>query len=507
MMIRRFKKLFLAILGLAMMASVVSTFVMGKNSETKVQTIHVLYDFNTDPQGMSLTNNKYVNYIEAQTGVKIQIESPGSAGYSDKLNILMASGDTPDAVTIYNKDTVMKFAEEGLLMDLTPFIKKTAKYPNIKKYMPAQAWLPVKDGNKIWAFPNNRQDAFNQCVYIRKDWLAKLHLKTPKTIDDFYNVMKAFTYNDPDGNGKQDTFGLLAKRAEPGQTYNGLEFGGRMFMAAFDCSSYKIIAGKVTPPEITPQYKDYLAFMAKLVKEKIMDPEYAITTIPINIDKLKTGKYGMTSNFWHGDQLPEYKEKRIHEVWDAIDFPLRRDGKPAKLSYATVNRHYVAIPKNSKNPAAVMKLLDWAVSPEGLQFTYLGIPNNNYRINNDKIEIIDQAPGWVNAFNLVKAGILNDKVKSYMAVNYPQQTIDRLTLATRNGQLDKLYAALPFNPELASYDLDSIVAEFREKVILGNADLDKEWNEYVARWKKAGGDKAIQFWTDWYNKAGKKMVK
>ena len=44
---------------------------------------------------------------------------------------------------------------------------------------------------------------------IRKDWLAKLGLKEPQTVDDLYTIAKAFTEQDPDGNGKKDTYGLI----------------------------------------------------------------------------------------------------------------------------------------------------------------------------------------------------------------------------------------------------------------------------------------------------------
>ena len=50
----------------------------------------------------------------------------------------------------------------------------------------------------------------NEGILIRKDWLDKLGLKVPKTTDEFFEVMKAFTFKDPDGNGKNDTYGLGA---------------------------------------------------------------------------------------------------------------------------------------------------------------------------------------------------------------------------------------------------------------------------------------------------------
>ncbi len=470
------------------------------SDDKKPATVKVMYDFNVDPQGMPLSNNKYTEYIKQKTGVDVQIDSPGSANYVDKVNIVMASGNYPDAVMINDRNYVFQFASNGILADLAPYINDNAKYPNVKKFMPAEAFLPVTEGSKIWAFPYNRQDAINQVVYVRKDWMAKLNLKTPKTLDEFYQVMKAFTEKDPDGNGKNDTFGLLSN--------NSFSNGARMIFAAFDATNYKIIDGKVTSPEITTQYKDALKFLNKLIKEKIMDSEYTTTTTNIYMDKLKTGKYGMTSNFWHGDQFPEFKnDKKVHEVWDALDFPTKPDGTPSKLYYTTVNRHYILVPGKGKNIDALMRLFDWAVSPEGTRFAYLGVENEEYKMADGKVQVIKPPfiTQWM--FSLVKQGQLNDDVKSYMKTNYPEQAIARLELAVKNGVLDKIAAMLPYYPELSSFNLDKITQEFRDKAVLGNIDIDSSWDDYVKKWRTAGGDKAIQFWTDWYNKEGKNLIK
>ncbi|MEU8672783.1 sugar ABC transporter substrate-binding protein [Streptomyces anulatus] len=47
-------------------------------------------------------------------------------------------------------------------------------------------------------------------LLIRKDWREKLKLDTPKSWDDLAAMAEAFTTQDPDGNGKKDTYGLAA---------------------------------------------------------------------------------------------------------------------------------------------------------------------------------------------------------------------------------------------------------------------------------------------------------
>ncbi|WP_347835768.1 hypothetical protein [Gracilibacillus sp. JCM 18860] len=47
-----------------------------------------------------------------------------------------------------------------------------------------------------------------QGIIYRKDWAENLGLEAPTTTDEFMEMVRAFTEDDPDGNGKDDTFGL-----------------------------------------------------------------------------------------------------------------------------------------------------------------------------------------------------------------------------------------------------------------------------------------------------------
>lgn len=462
----------------------------------KVPTFKVMFDYNVDAKGMSLTDNEYIDYLQEKTGVRVEIDSPGSAGYVDKLNIMMASGQYPDAfaLTEANKSKLLQFATDGLLTDIAPYIDK---YPNLKNVMPKEAWLPVTQGGKIWAIPYNRHDGFTHVVYINKKWLDTLELQPPKTIEEYYQVMKAFTEKDPDRNGKNDTFGLVAN--------NDLLYGGRMFQAAFNAESYKFINNELLPPEISVEYRNYLTFMNKLVSEKILDPEWPTTTGAIFRQKINTGKYGMFNGFWHFASGKEFTNG-IMDDYIAVELPLQQDGTPAKFTYNSTNRHYIAIPQETKDVESLLKFLDWAVSPEGTRFNFLGIEGKHYKETNGKYEkTADERASLHWAFSLVKHGLLNDEVKAYMQTEYTDPVIANLTLATKIGTLDKVAASLPYYPELAAYNLPKISQEYNAKTILGNEKIDTSWDDYVKKYRSSGGDKAIKQWSDWYVKEGSKL--
>ena len=49
---------------------------------------------------------------------------------------------------------------------------------------------------------------------MRVDWLKNLGLEMPTDLDSLYDVLYAFTYDDPDGNGQQDTVGIVMPMAQ-----------------------------------------------------------------------------------------------------------------------------------------------------------------------------------------------------------------------------------------------------------------------------------------------------
>ena len=50
------------------------------------------------------------------------------------------------------------------------------------------------------------RDPMRTCTIVRKDWLDKVGMSMPKTTDDLYQLAKAFTTKDPNGDGKKDTY-------------------------------------------------------------------------------------------------------------------------------------------------------------------------------------------------------------------------------------------------------------------------------------------------------------
>lgn len=471
--------------------------------------IRFLFDMNqTDTGGVSLQDNRYVDYIQEVSGYKVVMESAGGTGgsYIEKLNILLASGNRPDVFQVQPRNNIMSYAADGILADLAPYIYSDDY--QIQERMPARAWAPVTEGEHIWAFPYNRQDAMNQTFFIRKAWMENLDLEIPKTVEEFYEVMRAFTYDDPDQNGLDDTFGLISER-DLGYT--------RAFQAAFGASEYRIIDGKVTPPEVTEEYRDYLEYMHRLASEGILDNEVFTYNTQIFQDKLKEEKHGMLGEFWHFGHAPEYFMpddsrpfgNKIPDVWMVVDFPLNvKTGEKTYNIYSSTNRHYMCISATSDKIADVMGFFDWCISDEGTKFDYLGVPGIEYSEENGVITPLaeKQLAQWM-MLAPVKQGNLREGIeKLWMAGAYDPESIIRLEHSRANGKMDYIAAMLPFNSDLQLANTWTLTEEYRAKAILGTANLTTDWDAYINDWYAMGGQEIIDFYTEWYDTIGKDMV-
>jgi len=125
-----------------------------------------------------------------------------------KINTAAASNSLPD-VFMVSRDTWYKLVQAGLVAkvdELLPLMPtRTATHYND----PNRNRLATVDG-AMYGLPDPGAMPMTDGLVIRQDWLDKLALKAPTTLDEFMTVAKAFTFDDPDGNGKADTYGYCA---------------------------------------------------------------------------------------------------------------------------------------------------------------------------------------------------------------------------------------------------------------------------------------------------------
>ena len=135
-------------------------------------------------------DNPVTKEFENRTNTKLNITWVSDGVYNDKLNVLLASGELPDLIKLPDTTSIPQFqtmVKQGAFWDLTPFLKD---YKNLMD-APKQTWDNTKINGKNYVVPIVRPLEVGGLA-IRRDWLDKLGLKMPTTMDELYTVMKAF---------------------------------------------------------------------------------------------------------------------------------------------------------------------------------------------------------------------------------------------------------------------------------------------------------------------------
>lgn len=469
-----------------------------KSKEERIKLVYFT-NINVDTEGYDVNDNPYINYIREKTGIDIEIRSEGT-GYNEKLSAVMASGDLPDYFLVSDRNKLALWVQQGLIQPLDEYIKNA---PNLLENIDEVSWKLATFDDKIYAIPMQRYDKTPLLGFVKKDWVENLdiNIEEVKTIDDWYKMLKAFVENDPDKNGQNDTVGYLAYAEDERKLH--------LFLDSFDAARTKYINGEVLPNYVQENYKEWLKFMNRLYKEKILDPEYVVNTKQQMWEKAISGKYGCWYHFW---SLQEYTSMGgSREDLIAVAPPVREDGSQAGYLYNAPVRHYIAVTKDCKYPEKVVEIMDWAASDEGGTFVHAGLEGLDYDVVNGKIVIREDRKGKNWAWRFITLGIqktkMDEHLKDILVQSWGELGVKHLEMSDALGFYDEILMFAPYFPELADYDLDSLKFEFRDKAIMGQIDIDKEWNNFVEKWRNSGGNEWIRLYTDWYENEYSKRQK
>ena len=229
------------------------------------------------PEGLTIEDNPFVDYVSDKLNVELEVlweVDPG--GFEDKISLAMVSGDLPDAFTV-SEQILLSLVESDLITDLTEYYDKLVS-PYIKEihasYGDRLLDTVMFDG-RMMAIPGTNLGGAQQMLWIRMDWLDKLGLEVPETLDEVIDVARAFVENDPDGNGVDDTVGFTIE-PKVAMRYNSIHGLDPVF-AVFGALPRLWIrddAGDIVYGTITPETKEALRFVTQMYQEGLIDKEF-----------------------------------------------------------------------------------------------------------------------------------------------------------------------------------------------------------------------------------------
>lgn len=338
--------------------------------------------------------------IEEDTGVDMHIEGAiHNSDYYTTLNPMINTGDIPDvifAVPSSAGNAYNNWVNQGIVWNIDELLaEKPGEFPYLETMLHgpqfknltfgegAHTLIPYLTSNSGWG------------IYYRADWLVNVgyfteengikKAKTPTTLEEFQEVLRLFTENDPDGDGKNDTYGL--------SPFGKAFFQNPLYHAFGVTPDYDIDSnGNVDYMLLSPEYKTYLGWISQMYANGYIDPQFATNNNSQDRDKFYEGKTGILIT--NAEQ---------HVSWIATAFE-NANGKgrltmgPAPKGTNTVGKEGCggfsdwggywggySISKTCKDPFAALRLFNYLYSPEGSKLRCYGIKGVHYDVQDGEI--------------------------------------------------------------------------------------------------------------------------
>lgn len=311
-------------------------------------------------EGDTIDDNVYIDYYREEFGINLTYDwVVPEEQFDARLNIAIVSGDLPDIMWLNNK-ALIEMAEADLLYDLTDLYESnTSEFTKSILEQDITSFNTAKINDRLMGIPHTGSAIDGlQILYVRTDWLDNLDLEVPETMDDLLAVAEAFTFDDPDGNGQDDTYGLALTQNFIGDNHAG----ATGFFAGYHGYLRRWVEqddGSVVYGSVQPEIREGLATLQDMFARGILDPEFGVKDRSKVTESIASGKIGIT---YGGMSTPgAFLESSVHNDNDAdwVAIPLVSiDDQPAEpIARMPVTRYY-AVNKDSENPEAIMKLLD-----------------------------------------------------------------------------------------------------------------------------------------------------
>ncbi|WP_405110412.1 ABC transporter substrate-binding protein [Paenibacillus sp. FSL K6-1217] len=532
----KFKAVVTLLVGVSMLGSILSACSSSNNSSTGAAsgngaagqavteagqfpivdekiTLRVMTGAN--PAVEDFDTNEFTKYFEELTNIHVEWEIVPTSTVAEKLNLALASGDLPDVIMTMNVTPEQQalYGQQGVLLPLNDYIEKYGV--NTKKMFEesplVESTITSADGN-IYALPAPNECyhcSMRQKLWIYEPWLEKLKLDMPTTTEEFYEVLKAFKTQDPNGNGIADEI-PFSGAPQVNQTSTLTTSVENFLMNSFTYAPFTRIyvndEGKVDVPFNKDGWKEGLKYLNRLYSEGLMDPQ-ALTRDAAQLVQLGENPdvpiLGAASgpNMSAMTQLNGSSGRWLEYVAVA---PLKG---PDGVQLTQYDPYQVApgqfvITNKAKNPEAAFRFADALYDREITLRSTIGEPDVDWRwAKADEIGLNGKPAVYM---DMSKFGVTQNKQWSQTGIAYRPNSLRLGLVANPDNPLDSiLYNETKEKYEPYRVDVETVLPpvnftvdqsseiadlsktiydytnEMMARFIIGDADINTGWDQYL----------------------------
>lgn len=553
------KRLVTLLLSLALVLSL-CTFAIAE-SETEVKTYSLMARVSAT-QG-NWDNYWFFEYIEEKLGIAFDITQVSEESFEEKKNLAFATNTLPDLFTggLSDADIAM-YGAQGIIVPLEDYINEEYT-PVIKAWFDIidgyEAALYYPDGHiyNMQGFMIVPRELPTQRYWINNEWATKAIGKLPETIDEYYEYLKYVKENDMNGDGDASNEIPLGGKYKTINTVNASYYDAiRPTIFAFGITErqFEAFDGVVQYNPASAQWKEFLAFMNKCYAEGLLDNEYFTQTDDQYKAKLAQGVVGAFNDWASWLNIPE------DEIWMQYtsNTPMTSESFTEKRWGARdlqLVRQFV-ITNQCEDPQDLMRLANFTMTDDfDGPDAYLSDERTELVGDYKDLLILDES-GRLSQWRGAKLGTwdahpdwgwswkeLEDEFGKYWAVDmdypkdeYPtmnnfletimspnvfpipnqrlerQTTVKEDTLTSQVAEYNTPYAYVGWSDNIKltaeeadevamlQVDIEAYVDQMYGKFIVGEADLEAEYDAYVEGLKARGLDRYVEIYQTAYDR-------
>lgn len=450
--------------------------------------------------------------VEKRTGVSIKWDVKPTEQYNPLMRIRLAAGTgLPDIVQL--PDSPVTYAKDGLILPLNSWIDRYA--PNIKafleRYPDIRRLLTAPDGNMyaLASVVSGADYTDPSGLLIRKDWLDKLGLTEPTTLDEWHAVLKAFKERDPNGNGIADEIPF-----SPRYSWGGLAevFGHAMGLhLAGYCRGFDVDElGRVRYGWLDPRAEEFVVRLRRMFEEGLIDAEFMTKKSEKILSDISLGLVGATNHFLNATARFNAAVGTPDVNW-ILALPPGESDDVRFYEKAGPIATYYGISKDAEDPRLAIQWLDYIyANEEGARLLAFGVEGLSYRMEDGKpvfTSFVADHPDGLDPINALRSigafptlpwirstdGPLSLQPKALLKLNPAMEEQARrvepymvdvppLRFLLETKEEDEAAAKL-------SHDINNFVEESILKFIYGTEPID--WPAFTSRLKELGIDKLL----------------
>ncbi|HJB91183.1 MAG TPA: extracellular solute-binding protein [Candidatus Eisenbergiella merdigallinarum] len=475
------------------------------------------------------SDNAYTRYLKEVLNVQNENEFEAITGpdYDQKVSMAIASQDIPDIMYISDYGTLVELVENDLIEDLTDVYNnlacETVKSSYASYGEDNNPLNTVTFDGRIMAIPKTQLSDGQDFLWLRKDWMDKLELEMPSTLDEMADVLRAFISQDPDGNGQADTIGLVVHNEVYGSYPNNTFAVDNIFTAfgAYPTVWMTDESGNAVYGSVQPEMKDALQLMRDWYAEGLLDREFTTRTYDDIVALLSSGQCGAYIGPWWSPFNPAQTSTYASQdaEWINVSAPTGPDGKINAINTKSYGG-FVVVRKGYEHPEIAMKIVnvnsEYSMQDksdaakeilENQSIAYFNWPlycqvqpGNNAELMTQHVEAVMNGSADVSTLSTEELGYYESAVR-YQDAEAAGQKADS---ADYSQYVSRIVAMNRMIDEPASFltpaffettdtmktrwaSLEKIEMQAILKIIVGEEDLDY-FDQFVSEWTGAGGD-------------------